>query len=75
MSGIAEVLLNLGFDVRGSDLKLSPMTERLQRLGAVISQGHDAKYVGDADVVVISSAVKSNNPEVLEARRTGATAR
>ena len=57
MSGIAEVLLNLGYKVSGSDLKLTETTERLQRLGATILQGHRAEHVTDADVVVISSAV------------------
>ena len=68
MSGIAEVLLNLGYKVSGSDLKLTETTERLQRLGATILQGHRAEHVTDADVVVISSAVKATNPEVRAAR-------
>ncbi|MEZ4272024.1 MAG: UDP-N-acetylmuramate--L-alanine ligase [Myxococcota bacterium] len=71
MSGIAEVLLNLGFDVRGSDLHLSPVTSRLENLGAKIFTGHDRQHVTDADVVVVSSAVKADNPEVVEARRAG----
>ena len=71
MSGIAEVLLNLGYRVSGSDLKLSDITRRLAALGGRIAVGHDASAVGDADVVVISSAVKSTNPEVVEARRRG----
>lgn len=69
MSGIAEVLLNLGFKITGSDLQLTEVTERLTNLGAVVGQGHRASQVGDADVVVISSAVKADNPEVMEARR------
>src|SRR5262245_44349826 len=69
MSGIAEVLLNRGYVVTGSDLKLSPVTERLAALGANIFEGHRAEQVGAADVVVISSAVRSNNPEVVEAQR------
>ena len=69
MSGIAEVLLNLDFQISGSDLQLSEVTEHLEQLGAVIAQGHRANLVGDADVVVISSAVKADNPEVMEARR------
>ncbi len=68
MSGIAEVLLNLGYKVSGSDLKLTETTERLQRLGATILQGHREEHVTDADVVVISSAVKATNPEVSAAR-------
>ena len=71
MSGIAEVLLNLGYDVRGSDAHPTPLTERLASLGATIHAGHRRDYVGDAEVVVISSAVKPDNPEVLEAREHG----
>jgi len=67
MSGIAEVLLNLGFTVSGSDLKASPVTDRLVRLGARFNQGHAAGQVSGAQVVVISSAVRPDNPEVLEA--------
>ena len=69
MSGIAEVLVNLGYPVSGSDLVSSPVTRRLKKLGARIHRGHKAQYVRDADVVVISSAVKEDNPEVIEARR------
>jgi len=68
MSGIAEVLLNLGFEVSGSDLGTNAATSRLQGLGAVIRQGHDAGHIGQADVVVISSAVSKDNPEVTAAR-------
>jgi UDP-N-acetylmuramate--alanine ligase len=69
MSGIAEVLLNLGFVVTGSDLAASDATERLTRLGATITLGHHADRVGPrVDVVVISSAVKFSNPEVVRAR-------
>ena len=71
MSGIAEVLLNLGYDVRGSDNHPTVVTARLVALGARFHAGHAAEHVGDADVVVISSAVKPDNPEVLEARRRG----
>ena len=71
MSGIAEVLLNLGYRVSGSDLKGSDTTRRLEALGGTVRAGHDADHVGDADVVVISSAVKASNPEVVEARRRG----
>lgn len=68
MSGIAEVLCNLGFVVSGSDLKKSRNTDRLELFGAKIHEGHAAENVGDADVVVYSSAVKSDNPEVVEAK-------
>jgi UDP-N-acetylmuramate--alanine ligase len=71
MSGIAEVLLNLGYDVRGSDAHLSVVTARLQSMGAKIYGGHHKEYVGDADVVVISSAVRPDNPEIQEARARG----
>ena len=69
MSGIAEVLLNLGYQISGSDLKLSPTTERLARLGARIMEGHAAANVAGAKAVVVSSAVDAMNPEVVEARR------
>jgi len=69
MSGIAEVLLNLGYKISGSDLKPSPVTQRLASLGAVIHEGHAASNVTGSDVVVTSSAVSSENPEVIEARR------
>jgi len=68
MGGIAEVLLNLGYQVSGSDLKENAMTRHLTSLGARIGIGHSATHVMAADVVVISSAVCSNNPEVVEAR-------
>ncbi len=67
MSGIAEVLLNLGFAVSGSDLKRSETTERLEQLGGVIYHEHAASNVGDVDVVVFSSAVTRDNPEVTAA--------
>ena len=69
MSGIAEVLLNLGYKISGSDLKSSSVTQRLASLGATIHDGHGATNVAGADVVVISSAVSMDNPEVAEARR------
>jgi len=69
MSGIAEVLLNLGYQITGSDLQLTAVTQRLVDLGATVAQGHRASQVGDAEVVVISSAVKPDNPEVVEAQR------
>jgi UDP-N-acetylmuramate--alanine ligase len=69
MSGIAEVLLTLGYSVSGSDTKPSTITERLQDLGAVVYEGHKASNVEGAHVVVISSAVKADNPEVKEAHK------
>jgi UDP-N-acetylmuramate--alanine ligase len=69
MSGIAEVLLSSGYAVSGSDLKASPVTERLRRLGANVFEGHLAENVRGAHVVVVSSAVHSSNPEVLEAHK------
>jgi UDP-N-acetylmuramate--alanine ligase len=69
MSGIAEVLLTLGYSVSGSDVKPSTLTERLQDLGATIFEGHKAVNVEGAHVVVTSSAVKSDNPEVVEAHK------
>ncbi len=68
MNGIAEVMLNLGFQVSGSDLADSTVTQRLQTLGANIHLGHDSKNLSNADAVVISTAVKPDNPEVLAAR-------
>lgn len=69
MSGIAELLLNLGYAVSGSDLKLSPITRRLAELGGTVVTGHDASHVQEANVVVISSAVKPDNVEVVEAKK------
>ncbi len=69
MSGIAELLANLGYAVSGSDTKRSAVTDRLQTLGIRVDAGHDARHVGDADVVVISSAVPATNPEIAEAVR------
>ncbi|MBI3932301.1 MAG: UDP-N-acetylmuramate--L-alanine ligase [Acidobacteria bacterium] len=71
MSGIAEVLLNLGYTVSGSDLRRSAATDRLAAQGARIAEGHAAAHVAGAHVVVTSTAVGPDNPEVLEARRTG----
>jgi len=68
MNGIAEVMLNLGFKVSGSDLADSTVTLRLKSLGADIHHGHDAKNLRDADAVVVSTAVKADNPEVVAAR-------
>jgi UDP-N-acetylmuramate--alanine ligase len=69
MSGIAEVLVNLGYAVSGTDEKRSAVTERLAALGVRVAYGHAAGHVGDADVVVVSSAVNPANPEVREAAR------
>jgi UDP-N-acetylmuramate--alanine ligase len=69
MSGIAEVLVNLGFEVSGSDMRASELTARLQSMGAAIWTGHDGQHVAGADVVVYSSAVTHDNPELVEARR------
>ncbi len=69
MSGIAEVLINLGYEVSGSDLKKTEITERLKKLGGKIFYGHKPQQIGNAEVVVISSAVREDNPEVIEARR------
>lgn len=71
MSGIAEVLMTMGYDVRGSDLSPSPTTERFRSMGVKIFIGHHAEHVADADVVVISTAVAKTNPEVEEAHRRG----
>src|SRR5512135_1567651 len=68
MNGIAEVLLNLGFKVSGSDLADSAVTQRLRTLGATVYLGHDTKNLRDADAVVVSTAVKADNPEVVAAR-------
>jgi UDP-N-acetylmuramate--alanine ligase len=69
MSGIAEVLLNLGYKVSGSDLKSSAVTQRLAGLGAAVFEGHRAENVAGAEVVVTSSAIAAENPEVLEAHK------
>jgi UDP-N-acetylmuramate--alanine ligase len=68
MSGIAEVLLNLGYQVSGSDGASNAVTQRLAGMGATVSQGHAAEHVQNADVLVISSAIKDDNPEVVAAR-------
>ncbi|MCX6628653.1 MAG: UDP-N-acetylmuramate--L-alanine ligase [Candidatus Solibacter sp.] len=69
MSGIAEVLLNLGYQISGSDVKLSPITERLAAMGAHVFEGHAASNISGARALVVSSAVEEQNPEVQEARR------
>ena len=68
MSGIAEVLVTLGYNVSGSDLGSNAVTQRLVDMGATVHQGHDAAYIGNADAVVTSTAVKDDNPEVVAAR-------
>ncbi|AKR44139.1 UDP-N-acetylmuramate--L-alanine ligase [Methylophilus sp. TWE2] len=68
MSGIAEVLLNLGFEVSGSDLASNTTTKRLQGFGATVFQGHATEHLGNADVVVVSSAINEENPEIIAAR-------
>ena len=69
MSGIAEILLNLGYPISGSDLKRSAITDRRGLLGATIFEGHAAANVVGSGVIVTSSAVNERNPEVMEARR------
>jgi UDP-N-acetylmuramate--alanine ligase len=71
MSGIAELLVNLGYEVSGSDMERTDITDRLESLGARITQGHDARNVSGVDVVVYSSAVRSTNPEITAARERG----
>jgi UDP-N-acetylmuramate--alanine ligase len=68
MNGIAEVLLNLGYDVSGSDLAESASTQRLRQLGATVYVGHDAEHISKANAVVVSTAVRQDNPEVVAAR-------
>jgi UDP-N-acetylmuramate--alanine ligase len=68
MSGIAEVLLNLGYDISGSDLSANATTQRLAALGATVFKGHAAAQIAGADAVVVSTAVKADNPEVIAAR-------
>jgi len=69
MGGIAEVLLNLGYQVQGSDLRSGPVVQRLESLGAKVMLDHSADHLAGADVVVVSSAVPADNPEVVEAQR------
>ncbi|MBB1490491.1 MULTISPECIES: UDP-N-acetylmuramate--L-alanine ligase [unclassified Paracoccus (in: a-proteobacteria)] len=71
MSGIAEVLMTLGYTVQGSDAKRSKITDRLEKLGATVFEGQRAENIGDAGVVVISTAIRKGNPELEEARRRG----
>src|SRR5688572_30259286 len=72
MSGIAELLANLGYLVSGSDARRSDVTTRLEKsFGVRVFEGHRAGQIGDADVVVYSSAVRASNPEIVEARERG----
>ena len=71
MSGIAELLVNLGYEVTGSDAKRSDVTDRLASLGVRLASGHAAANVGAADVVVVSSAIRADNPEIADARHRG----
>ena len=71
MSGIAELLFNLNYKVQGSDIKKSPITERLEKLGIRIFYDHDASNIKKAAVVVVSSAVVETNSELMEARNNG----
>ena len=73
MSGIAELLLNLGYTVSGSDLKLSAITRRLEKKGATVHKGHTAEQVKGANVVVTSTAISQENPEVVQAKADGLT--
>ncbi len=71
MSGLAEILLGMGYRVSGSDLRSSSVTSGLTERGATVYQGHSAANLGDARAVVVSSAVAPDNPEIAEARRLG----
>ncbi len=71
MSAIAHILLTWGHQVSGSDLKLSPLTDRLQAEGAIVYEGHDAAHLSDAELVVYTAAAPADNPELAEARRRG----
>jgi UDP-N-acetylmuramate--alanine ligase len=71
MSGIAELLANLGYQVSGSDARASDITRRLAGMGVRVHEGHDGANVGDADVVVVTSAARPDNPEIVEAHRRG----
>jgi len=71
MSGLARILLEMGRNVTGSDLNRTPVTERLESLGANCCQGHRAENIGDADLVVVSTAIPGDNPELVEAGKRG----
>ena len=68
MGGIAEVITNIGFSVSGSDIAESPMTQRLSGIGITVYKGHATKNIQDANVVVVSSAIDEDNPEIMAAR-------
>ena len=74
MSGLASILKNRGYYVQGSDRAESPFTERLKELGVPVFIGHDAKNIGDCDLIIFSAAIKSDNVERAEAKRRGADA-
>ena len=69
MSGLAEVLFNLGYTVCGSDIKMTQITERLSSLGIKTFNGHKASNIQEADMIVKSAAIEDNNPELLEAKK------
>lgn len=69
MNGIAKVLLNLGYQVSGSDIRHNPATEKLEESGAVIFIGHEAANIEKADAIVVSTAIKPDNPELLRHRK------
>ncbi len=71
MNGIAEVLINMGFNITGSDLNASAAVRRLEQLGANVFIGHGADNVGDADVLIKSTAIPDKNPEIIEAKERG----
>ena len=71
MSGLASILKNRGYYVQGSDRAESPFTERLKELGVPVFIGHDAKNIGDCDLIIFSAAIKSDNVERAEAKRRG----
>ncbi|SLM30685.1 UDP-N-acetylmuramate:L-alanine ligase [Desulfamplus magnetovallimortis] len=71
MSGIAELLLTLGYNVSGSDIRISPITDRLESLGATICKGHNENNIKNANVIVTSTAIAHDNPEVTAARNNG----
>ncbi|MDQ6977356.1 MAG: Mur ligase domain-containing protein, partial [Ghiorsea sp.] len=71
MSGIAEVLCNQGFNVQGSDMAESPNVQRLRDIGISVAVGHKAENLGDAEVVVVTTAVSDQNPEIMEANKRG----
>src|SRR6478735_4289305 len=71
MSGIAELLVNLGYQVSGSDARRTDITRRFSGMGVRVHEGHAGEHIGDADVVVVTSAARPDNPEIVEARRRG----